>query len=366
MQGVSRLRLGKGMVIRMAEKIKENRMLTLLLLTGAVYFFLKVITPLTAPVLAAMLFVTIFGPLLQKMQKKLKIHRQIGTLLLLLLACGVLAVLLWVLFSWIIGSLPGLVEGLDSLEAQLSDFIHDICSALGRTLGIDNGYLEQLLQARIQDSIDYFQLQFLPGMVSQSLAYVKVFASIGGFLVTFLIATVLLAKDYDDIMNRLLEREECYVYLEIICGIIHYIATFVKAQIIIMSIIGTLTAAVLGISGIRNGILWGLLAGFLDALPFIGTGVVLVPLSIQQFFAGSYVRGGVCLLVYVACIFVRELLEPRLIGKKIGVSPIAILLSIYAGIKLFGMWGIIGGPFGFIIVYQGYISLERRRKSCGN
>ena len=70
----------------MAEKIKENRFVVLLLLTGAVYFFLKVITPLTAPVLTAMLFVTIFGPLLQKMQRKLKIHRQIGTLLLLLLA----------------------------------------------------------------------------------------------------------------------------------------------------------------------------------------------------------------------------------------------------------------------------------------
>ena len=47
--------------------------------------------------------------------------------------------------------------------------------------------------------------------------------------------------------------------------------------------------------------------------------------------------------------------------KKIGVSPIAILLSIYAGIKLFGMWGIIGGPLGFIIIYQAFMSLERRR-----
>ena len=354
-------RLRKGMVIRMVEKIKENRLATLLLLTGAVYFFLKFITPLTAPVLAAMLFVTIFGPLLQKLQKKLKIHRQIGTLLLLLLACGILAVLLWILLSWIIGSLPVLVEGLDSLGEELSHFIHDICDVAGRTLRIDNVYLEQLLLARIQDAVDYFQLQFLPGMLSQSLTYVKAFASIGGFLVTFLIAAVLLAKDYDNFMNKLLEREECYVYLEIICGIIRYIATFVKAQIIIMSIIGAVAAAALAVSGIHNGLLWGLLAGFLDALPFIGTGVVLVPLSIQQFFGGNYVRGAVCLLVYVACIFIRELLEPRLIGKRIGVSPIAILLSIYAGIKLFGMWGIIGGPLGFIIIYQADMSLERRR-----
>ena len=342
----------------MVEKIRDNRMIALLLTSGAVYFFLKFIAPLTAPVLTAMLFVTIFGPLLQKMQKKLKIHRQIGAIFLLLLACGILAVLIWVLFSWIVGSLPELVSRLDSLETELSGFVHDICNVVGRTLRIDNLYLEELLLTGIQEAMDYFQLELLPGMLSQSLTYVKTVAAVGGFLVTFLIATVLLAKDYDDIMNRLLDREECYVYLEIICGIIRYIATYIKAQIIIMSIIAALAAVVLGLSGIQYGILWGLLAGILDALPFIGTGVVLVPLGIQQFFYGNYMTGIICILVYVACIFIREILEPKLIGRKLGVSPIAILLSIYAGIKLFGLWGIIGGPLGFVIIYQTWLSIE--------
>lgn len=349
----------------MADKIKENRFVLLLLISGAVYFFLKVLTPLTAPVLAAILFVTIFGPLLQKMQKRMKIHRQIGALFLLLLACGFLVVLLWVLFSWIVGSLPGMVRRLDLLETDLALFVHELCNVVGKALGVDNLYLEQLLFARIQDGIDYFQLQFLPDMLSQSLTYVKVLGAVGGFLVTFLIATVLLAKDYDDIMNRMLDREECHVYLEIICGIIRYIATYVKAQMIIMAIIGTVAATALGLGGIRHGILWGLLAGLLDALPFIGTGIVLVPIGIQQLFYENYFRAAICLIVYVVCIFIRETLEPKLIGKKIGVSPIAILLSIYAGIQLFGLWGIIGGPLGFIIIYQSYISLEKRRHVPG-
>lgn len=342
------------------EKIKDNKLVVLFLLTGAVYFFLKVIAPLAAPVLMATLFVTIFGPLLQKMQSKLKIHRQVGAVLLLLLALGFLAVLVWVLFSWIVTSLPDWVDGLDSLEAQLGVYVHETCQAVGRALGIDSLYLEKTVLGGIQDGIDYFQERMLPGMLTQSLEYVKVLAGLGGFLLTFLISTVLLAKDYDDIMNRLLDREECYVFLEIICGIIRYIATYVKAQIIIMSIIGALTAAALGLGGIHHGILWGLMAGILDALPFIGTGIVLVPLAIQQFFYGEYVRAIVCLVVYVVCIFVRELLEPKLIGKRVGVSPVAILLSIYAGVQLFGLWGIVGGPLGFIIIYQAFLSLERR------
>ena len=58
--------------------------------------------------------------------------------------------------------------------------------------------------------------------------------------------------------------------------------------------------------------------------------------------------------------FIREILEPKLIGSRVGVSPVAILLSIYAGVQLFGIWGIIGGPLGFVIIYQSYMSLEKR------
>lgn len=346
----------------MVEKLKENRLATLLLITGAVYFFLKIIVPLTAPILIAMLFVTIFGPLLQKMQSKLKIHRQVGAVLLLLVACVILGLLVWVLFSWIVGSLPDWFTGLDSIEEDIFTVIHQICETVGKTIKIDSEYLENTIFSTVKEGIDWFQQQFVPDMLSQSLEYVKAAAAFGGFLVIFIIATVLLAKSYDDIMNRMLDREEYHMLLEIICGIIRYIATYVKAQLIIMSIIGILAATVLGICGIRHGVLWGLLAGILDALPFIGTGIILVPLSIQQLILGRYASAVFCILLYVACIFVRELLEPKLIGKRVGVSPIAILLSIYAGIKLFGIWGIIEGPLGFIIIYQAYLSLERRRE----
>ena len=351
----------------MVDKLLKNRLVILLLLTGAVYFFLKAIAPLTAPVLIAMLFVTIFGPLLQKLQSRLRIHRQVGAVMILSVACGFLGILVWVLFSWVVGSLPDWTGGLDSLENNIAVAIHGICNtagkAVGKAIGIDSTYLEETILWRIQEGVDYLQQKLLPGMLVQSLEYAKALAAFGGFLIVFLIATVLLAKDYDDIMNRLLDREEYHVFLEIICGIIRYIATYVKAQLIIMGIVGGLAGLVLGIGGIRHGFLWGLLAGLLDAFPFIGTGVVLVPLGIQQVIYGRYGMAVFCLFLYLACIFIRQLLEPRLIGKRIGVPPIAILLSLYAGIRLFGVWGIVEGPLGFVIIYQSYICLERRLKN---
>lgn len=344
----------------MVEEIKKSKTLILLLLTGAVYFLLKYLSPLVAPVLIAMLFVTIFGPMLKKMQEKLHIHRQLGAICLLLLAGIFLALLVWIFFSWIVGSLPQWIDNLNVWEKEITVIVEDVCGGIGSTIGVDSAYLESTLLRSIQDGFDYVQLKAVPGVLSQSLEYAKILAAVGAFLVTFIIASVLLAKDYDEIMNSMLDKEECHMVLEVICGIIRYIATFVKAQLIIMVTIAAICAITLGISGIRHGVLWGILAGILDVFPFIGTGIVLLPMAAIHFFYGHYGWAITCVLLYVACIFLREILEPRLIGKRIGVPPIAVLISLYAGIQLFGVWGIIKGPLGFIIIYETYQSIQKR------
>ena len=349
----------------MPEKIKNNKIGILLLLTGAVYFFLRFLSPLIAPVLMAMLFVTIFGPLLKKMQKKAHIHRQLGAVVLLLFASLALVVLVWILFSWIVGSLPGWTQNIELLEEDITRIVHRGCEAVGQAIGVDAVYLEQTIMEQVLGAMDYVQTESLSGVLSQSLSYMKSIAALGGFLITFIIASVLLAKDYDRIMNRLLDHEECHVLLEVICGVIRYIATFIKAQLIIMGMIATVCAVVLVVLGVAHGALWGILAGIMDALPFVGTGIVLIPVALWQLFSGKYGSAVVCVVLYVGCIFLRELLEPRLIGKKIGVTPIAVLLSLYAGIQLFGVWGIIKGPLGFVIIYQTYRSLQKRWWSTG-
>ena len=136
--------------------------------------------------------------------------------------------------------------------------------------------------------------------------------------------------------------------LEVICGIVRYIATFVKAQGIIMSAIA-LTAAVTfrdrrgyeswsavgdpgGDSGCAAFYRHGGGAGAAGNLAAIGE--------------ESFGRALICGALYVVCIFLREILEPRLIGRKIGVSPIAVLVSLYAGIRLFRRLGDHQGTVG--------------------
>ena len=339
--------------------ILNHKIALLLLLTGAVYFFLKFLSPLVGPVLLAMVFVTIFGPFLKKLQDRFHIHRQIGAGLLLVAAVAILVVLISVLASWIVGSIPDWTGRIEEMSGQMQKALHDICGRIGELVGVNGAYLETRISDLIREKSRTLGKNTASGVLSQSLEYVKIAGAVGGFLVVFLIAAVLLAKDYDDIMNKLLDHEECHVLLEVICGVIRYIATFIKAQAVIMTVIGTICAVTLGIAGFPKGILWGILAGVLDALPFIGTGVVLTPLAILQIMQGNYGRAVICAVLYVTCIFARELLEPRLIGKRMGIPPIAVLLSLYAGIQLFGVSGIIKGPLGFVIIAEIYRSMSR-------
>jgi len=339
---------------------KESPYITLLAIIGVVYFFLQYIVPLVSPILVAMLFVTMFGPRLKKIQDKLHVHRQIGAVLLLLAFGAVILLLLWCLITWVVGSLPQWLNGLDGLWDSLLESVGKLCNIGSKLTGMDTEYLEEMLLARIQEGADYVENHALPGLLSGSLRYVKTIASISGFLLIFTISTIFLAKDYDSIMNKMLNRQECHIALEIICGIIRYIATVVKANLLIMSLIGSICALVLTLLRIPSGVFWGILAGFLDALPFLGTGIVLVPVAVMQLLGGKYVAGVLVLGLYIVCIFTRELLEPRLIGGKIGIPPLAVLTTVYAGIQLFGIIGIIKGPLGFILVQQTYLSLQKQ------
>ena len=315
------------------KNIIGKKMIVLLLVTGAVYFFLQYLTPLSAPVLLAMLFVTIFGPMMKRMNQRLHFPRPLSAIVLLIVAIVLLVGLLWILVSWMLGSLPVWIGNLELREQEWLEAVRGLCRSVGEIIGVDTAYLENTVSGRLQEGLDSLEENILPGMLSQSMQYVQWFAE--------------------------LDQEACHVLLEVICGIVRYIATFVKAQGIIMTTIAMTAAATLGIAGINHGILWGILAGILDALPFIGTGVVLVPLGMFQILDGNWGRALVCGVLYVVCIFLREVMEPRLIGRKIGVSPIAVLVSLYAGIRLFGVWGIIKGPLGFVLIYETYHSLAR-------
>ena len=87
-----------------------------------------------------------------------------------------------------------------------------------------------------------------------------------------------------------------------------------------------------------------LLLAAVDLLPLLGTGIILIPWALLCLLLGQ-VRLGIGLLVlYAVATLVRQILEPKLIGEGLGLHPLVSLFSMYAGLKLFGVWGMILAP----------------------
>lgn len=338
----------------MGNKILKNRYIMLLLITGAVYFFLKYLSPVLAPVLIAVLFLTMFYPALDDIQKKTHIKKQFLAVFFILFVGLLLGVSAWFLITLFAQYIPTMVEGVDTVQVQINRVIGDGCDAVGGFLGMDARKLERDLILQVDMLVGNLQEDLLPQLLGQSVNYVKGILAVFGFLGITVVATVLLAKDYDRILDQLAQKRGSRVIMEVVVRVIKYIATFVKAQLIIMLTVSATCVILLSIFRVENGLVWGVLAGILDVLPFIGTGIVLLPLLVWQLLQGAYGKALAVAALYLACVLIREMLEPKLIGKKVGIYPVGILVAVYAGLKLFGFVGLFLGPIGLVMVQQVY------------
>ena len=91
---------------------------------------------------------------------------------------------------------------------------------------------------------------------------------------------------------------------------------------------------------------------FFDILPFFGAGMVLVPWGIILLASGNYGVGIGMLVLFGIIEVIRQIIEPRLIGKSIGIHPLASRLSMYVGFRLFGFWGMIIAPVGVLTLKE--------------
>ena len=108
---------------------------------------------------------------------------------------------------------------------------------------------------------------------------------------------------------------------------------------------GTLTGIGFFIFGLPSPILWGSVATFLAFIPFLGAYIVFVPATIYLFLAGE-TAGAVGFLLYNILLVstVDNFIKPQLISAKINIHPLFALLTIFGGIKFFGILGVIYGP----------------------
>ncbi len=97
-------------------------------------------------------------------------------------------------------------------------------------------------------------------------------------------------------------------------------------------------------------LLAALAIGFVDALPILGSGTVIVPWAVIAALDGDLNLAIGLLILLVAISIARQLLEPKIVSHQIGIHPIFTLIAMYTGFKIMGIFGLLIGPIVLIIL----------------
>ena len=175
-------------------------------------------------------------------------------------------------------------------------------------------------------------------------------AVIAGAVIVCLISVVYLSGVLEKIRkwreNSIFREEVCALTLELK----KLIQVYFKIELIIMLINAGICIA--GLLLIHNpyAVVIGILIGLVDALPFFGTGTVLIPWAVILLLFRNYYAGAVLLSVYVMTYFVREIMESKCMGDRLGIAPFTMLMVIFTGIMVYGILGFILGPLSYCMM----------------
>ena len=125
---------------------------------------------------------------------------------------------------------------------------------------------------------------------------------------------------------------------------------YIRSQVLLVSIAALICTVGMAVCGVKSPLVMGIFAGILDIIPIVGPGVVLIGWLIWALLVADYGMALGLAIVYVVVIVSRQILNPKLVGDRVGLHPLLALASIFIGMKLFGMLGLILGPIVVAVI----------------
>ncbi|HHT02070.1 MAG TPA: sporulation integral membrane protein YtvI [Firmicutes bacterium] len=320
-----------------------------------VWFVLYAI-PYVLPFLIAVPLAALIRPIAKFLRDRFRLPRSWaagGSLIIVLgvAACGVILVV-----ARLVGEAASLYSSIPMYYRLLVDQTVHWLDSFGT---FANTSLE-FLPPSLAESL-YSQLSDLYGnlrnMLSTTLEWVVALPSVvGNIMLTLAVACLtafFLVRDQEMLSSFALsllpdqwEDAAWHLQREVLGGAIG----FLKAQLIIVLITTVLTSLGLWIMGADYALILGICAGVLDLVPFLGPTAILAPWACFMLMQGNLAFGIQLLALLGVLTLVRQIVEPKIVGDRLGVHPLAILLSMYIAVRVFGVVGFVVGPLGAVMV----------------
>ncbi len=331
------------------------RWIRLIGITLAVYVTMEYILPVVFPFCIGFMIAVILYPLRRAIERRMHIRREAAGYLALFM--GILAALLIVCviaYAVITGGSYMTRRGLtDQLVVQGRTVWNGCCEQLhamtGRWIMEPEDY--RVFVCSLRDRRIHFDpVSILDNWKNVSSGTLRAMA----YTLVTIVSALLMLNSFEQLIEDL---------KAVAGGLFHdgfgqalrgVGATYIKAQFIIMATITMICIVGLFVARQPYFLLIGVVIGICDALPFLGTGICFLPWALWRIFTGRYATGVWFVVLYVVTSFTRQTMEPRLIGRKIGVPPLAVLVSVYVGVKVYSRGGFLLGPVSAFLIWQIY------------
>lgn len=246
------------------------------------------------------------------------------------------------------GSLSGIWTRFDGYRHSLPAFLSDAID--GAILGFKDSAKD------LSSRMSFGAIDFAKNIASR-------LGNIFLFIAMFILGTFFFTKDYLLVMNffkDVLPAKVLDIFKKGVQFLSRAFSSYIKAQLVLMLITSSLVTVCLWITGQKNPLLWGVVSGLIDSLPFFGTAIILLPWAVLSLIYGDLYSFVSLVLTWVIVFVARQLAEPKIVSHHIGIHPILTLVSIYVGLKFFGVAGVIFAPILVLLFVNFYVSYKEK------
>lgn len=329
------------------------------IITLLVIKFGKTVISLFMPFILALLVAMAINPLILKIQSRVKFRRSKITIFVLVIIFTLSLTVLWILLSAIATEVIGLLNGWEELFNGFQQSIQNLEAITQELLLKINSDIE-IPDHGIIDSLTSTIFEYLKVAVSD-FSSLTAFArdrvvgitSFGVSVLIFAMGCYFITTDYPTICNNLANR--LGVNLTELLNQVKAITIaafdgYIKSRAIVAAGVGFIIFIGFILIGQEYALLLALIMAVLDFIPIIGSGTLLVPWSIIDLLTGNITQGLQLLAIYGAVTVYRNIAEPKVVGDKTGLSPTLSLITIYIGMRVAGVVGMILGPVLTIVI----------------
>ncbi len=324
---------------------------------GVLYLVFFHALPLLVPFLMGFFIAFLLRPITKWIARTARVRNKVASIWVMALFYLALGGLLWWcglrLFTFLAQCIAHLPEYYRTyLEPFLNEANQQGIRFVARFFPDSVDTIYQVMET-VTTTLQTYLTTLSTSLMEWATAFVK---RVPGYLFTLIlsiICSVFISADYGNIVSFLMAQLPKRVK-ELIPRLkdffFHTLLHMLKAYTILLIItFGELSLGFFLLK-IPHPIWWALAVSFLDFLPILGLGLVMIPWGIILILIGNTSQGVGMLALYAIITLIRNYLEPKIVGHQVGLHPVVALTAMFAGFRLFGVWGMLLSPFAILVV----------------